>query len=111
MGFYALVVWRLHGRRPLQCSAHLPGQCRGAPLRPGRAGPPRHRAQVEAIWQAVRRAGHRGLAAEPGRLCDWCHHQALCPAFGGTPPLPAVAEGAPDPSGDLDTDEGVTGLP
>ncbi|MGH3312755.1 MAG: recombinase RecB, partial [Streptomyces sp.] len=22
----------------------------------------------------------------PGRLCDWCDHQARCPEFGGTPP-------------------------
>jgi putative RecB family exonuclease len=28
----------------------------------------------------------------PGRLCDWCDHHALCPAFGGTPPpFPADA--------------------
>ncbi|MGB5953398.1 MAG: hypothetical protein WBG57_12910, partial [Ornithinimicrobium sp.] len=26
------------------------------------------------------------------RLCDWCHHKDVCPAFGGTPPpLPADA--------------------
>ena len=37
-----------------------------------------------------RRSGRRSGAAEesgdwrpsPGRLCDWCAHQALCPAFG-----------------------------
>ena len=23
---------------------------------------------------------------KPSRLCGWCAHQALCPAFGGTPP-------------------------
>jgi putative RecB family exonuclease len=31
----------------------------------------------------------------PSRLCDWCDHQALCPAFGGTPPpFPAEAAAA-----------------
>ena len=24
--------------------------------------------------------------AQPSRLCGWCAHQALCPAYGGTPP-------------------------
>ena len=29
----------------------------------------------------------------PSRLCDWCDHRALCPAWGGTPPeLPEGAE-------------------
>ena len=23
---------------------------------------------------------------KPSKLCDWCAHQAICPAFGGTPP-------------------------
>jgi putative RecB family exonuclease len=28
-------------------------------------------------------------------LCQWCAHQALCPAWGGTPPpLPALPEDA-----------------
>ena len=31
------------------------------------------------------------------RLCDWCDHQALCPAFGGTPPpLPVRPEARVD---------------
>ena len=42
------------------------------------------------------RAGRRaGVTAgpSPSRLCDWCDHQALCPAFGGTPPpYPEPAE-------------------
>jgi putative RecB family exonuclease len=45
-------------------------------------------------------------------MCDWCAHQALCPAYGGTPPpLPAleVPPPAADPAGDLATDEGLGG--
>jgi putative RecB family exonuclease len=27
--------------------------------------------------------------ARPSKLCGWCNHQAICPAFGGeSPPLP-----------------------
>jgi len=44
-------------------------------------------------------------------LCDWCAHRAICPEFGGTPPPLPERIPVPDPSGDLDTDEGVAGLP
>ncbi|MGV0625349.1 RecB family exonuclease [Mycolicibacter minnesotensis] len=40
-----------------------------------------------AIWQAIQHAGATGdFRPQPSRLCGWCAHQALCPAFGGTPP-------------------------
>ena len=50
--------------------------------------------KVQAIWEAIQRA--HGDAATGGptsrRLCDWCDHQAICPAWGGTPPpLPPSA--------------------
>ena len=52
-----------------------------------------------AIWRAIQSAGVTGdFRAQPSRLCDWCSHQKLCPAFGGTPPTypgwPAPAEPA-----------------
>ncbi len=40
-----------------------------------------------AIWRAIQSAGATGdFRPRPSRLCDWCAHQAHCPAFGGTPP-------------------------
>jgi putative RecB family exonuclease len=40
-----------------------------------------------AMWRAIQSAGRTGdFRPRPSRLCDWCSHQALCPAFGGTPP-------------------------
>lgn len=40
-----------------------------------------------AIWQAIQTAGATGdFRPQPSRLCDWCAHRGLCPAFGGTPP-------------------------
>jgi hypothetical protein len=43
--------------------------------------------KVLALWEAIERATQlREFRARPSRLCDWCDHQALCPAFGGTPP-------------------------
>jgi len=42
---------------------------------------------VEAVWQAIERArAARDWRPRPGRLCDWCAHKPICPAFGGTPP-------------------------
>ncbi len=40
-----------------------------------------------AIWRAIQSAGATGdFRPNPSRLCNWCSHQALCPAYGGTPP-------------------------
>jgi len=40
-----------------------------------------------AIWRAIQSAGATGdFRPKTSRLCDWCAHQAHCPAFGGTPP-------------------------
>jgi putative RecB family exonuclease len=40
-----------------------------------------------AIWRAIQSAGVTGdFRPNPSRLCDWCSHRALCPAYGGTPP-------------------------
>ncbi|MCW2651489.1 MAG: putative RecB family exonuclease [Mycobacterium sp.] len=42
---------------------------------------------LTAIWRAIQSAGATGdFRPRPSRLCDWCAHQAHCPAFGGTPP-------------------------
>jgi putative RecB family exonuclease len=40
-----------------------------------------------AIWRAIQSAGATGdFRPNPSRLCDWCSHRPLCPAYGGTPP-------------------------
>lgn len=40
-----------------------------------------------AIWRAIQSAGATGdFRANPSRLCGWCSHRALCPAYDGTPP-------------------------
>jgi putative RecB family exonuclease len=55
-----------------------------------------------AIWKAIQAAGASGdFRANPSRLCSWCAHQSLCPAFGGTPPpYPGwpeqISDGDPD---------------
>jgi putative RecB family exonuclease len=48
-----------------------------------------------AIWRAIQSAGATGdFRPNPSRLCDWCSHRPLCPAYGGTPPpYPGWPEG------------------
>lgn len=55
---------------------------------------------LSAIWRAIESAGATGeFPANQTRLCGWCSHQSLCPAFGGTPPpypgWPGESAGAP----------------
>ena len=65
--------------------------------------------KVEAVWRAIRECEETGdWQPSPSRLCDWCSYKPFCPAYGGTPPPLPERVPVPDPSGDLDTDEGVT---
>ncbi|GEP38385.1 recombinase RecB [Nocardioides psychrotolerans] len=107
MKFYALVLWRTRGVVPAMLQLVYLGN--GEILRyvPDEQDLLATERKIEAIWAAI------GLARESGdwrprrsRLCDWCAHRALCPAWGGTPPpLPVVQDlriahpphGAPDP--------------
>ena len=99
MKFYALVIWRTRGVVPAMLQLVYLGN--GEMLRyvPDEADLRATERKVEAIWRAIRQAEKSGdWQPSPGRLCDWCAHQALCPAFGGTPPpLPQPAGDASEP--------------
>lgn len=93
MRFYALVLWRTRGVVPtLLQLVYLRD---GVVLRftPDEADLRATERKVLALWAAIERAARTGdWRPRTSRLCDWCSHQALCPAFGGTPPpLPADA--------------------
>jgi len=49
--------------------------------------------KLKALWKAIENAAQSGdWQPRKSKLCDWCDHRALCPAWGGTPPpLPARA--------------------
>jgi putative RecB family exonuclease len=92
MRFYALALWRMRGEVPTVLQ--LMYLATGAVLRyePDEADLRAMERKVDALWQAIRRAMDTG-DWRPNRsaLCGWCAHQALCPAWGGTPPpLPPV---------------------
>lgn len=87
MKFYALVIWRTRGVVPAMLQLVYLGN--GEILRyvPDEQDLLATERKVEAIWQAIELARDDGdWRPNRGRHCDWCAHQAICPAWGGTPP-------------------------
>ena len=114
MRFYALVLWRLRGEVPRLLQLLYLGSGEILRYEPDEADLRATERKVEAIWAAIQRATENGdWRPNPTRLCDWCDHQALCPAYGGTPPelpvlpVPTVpaARDATLPAGGLPDDE------
>jgi len=97
MKFYALVLWRLRGVVPRQLRLMYLSDRQSLAYAPDEAELRRFERTLEAIWEAILKAGKTGdFRPNPSRLCDWCDHKARCPAFGGTPPdYPGWPE--PDP--------------
>jgi putative RecB family exonuclease len=93
MRFYALVLWRSEGIVPRQLQLIYLGNGEIVRFAPDEAALLATERKIEALWRAIERATLRGdWRPRPGKLCGWCAHQALCPAFGGTPPpLPEPA--------------------
>lgn len=93
MKFYALVLWRLHGRVPTLLQLVYLGNGEIMRYEPDERDLLAVERKVKALWVAIERAAATGeFRARPSRLCDWCEHRALCPAWGGTPP--PLPEGA-----------------
>ncbi|OLE23405.1 MAG: recombinase RecB [Catenulispora sp. 13_1_20CM_3_70_7] len=93
MKFYALVLWKTRGVIPRRLQLiYLGGESQIVTYDPDERDLRATERKVAALWTAIRAAAERGeWRANPSRLCDWCDHKALCPAYGGTPPaLPRV---------------------
>jgi putative RecB family exonuclease len=87
MKFYALAVLLTRGVVPSQLRLMYLTDGEELTYQPDEAELWRFARTLEAIWEAILKAGRTGdFRPSPSRLCDWCAHQALCPAFGGTPP-------------------------
>jgi putative RecB family exonuclease len=87
MKFYALVLWRLRGVVPRQLRLMYLADTDTLSYAPDAEELVRFEKTLQAIWAAIRRAMQTGdFRPSPSRLCDWCDHKALCPAWGGTPP-------------------------
>jgi putative RecB family exonuclease len=96
MRFYALAIWRARGQVPALLQLMYLGNGEIMRYAPDESDLLATERKIEALWQAIERAyTHRDWRPRPGRICDWCAHQAICPAFGGTPPpLPADLPGS-----------------
>jgi putative RecB family exonuclease len=87
MKFYALVLWRTGGVVPRQLRLMYLADTDTLSYTPDAEELEKFERTLKAIWAAIRRATETGdFRPNPSRLCSWCDHQALCPAFGGTPP-------------------------
>ena len=87
MKFYALVLWRIRGTIPTVLQLIYLGNGEVLRYSPDESDLLAVERKVDAIWKAIARAAECG-DWRPNRtaLCAWCSHQAICPAWGGTPP-------------------------
>jgi putative RecB family exonuclease len=102
MKFYALVLWRTRGVVPRQLRLMYLADTDTLSYAPDGEELERFERTLVAIWAAIERAMQTGdFRPSPGRLCEWCDHQALCPAWGGTPPPFPENAAITDPRDDL----------
>jgi putative RecB family exonuclease len=85
--FYGLMIWRTRGVVPTVIRLIYLGDSQIISYEPDEADLIATERKIQAIWSAILEARATGdYQPSPGRNCDWCHHHALCPEFGGTPP-------------------------
>ncbi len=106
MKFYALVVWRTRGIIPAMLQLVYLGNAEVLRYQPDERDLLATERKVTALWDAIQRATASGdFRPNKSVLCGWCDHQAICPAWGGTPPpipepTPLVEPSSPvEPSG------------
>ncbi|MFF1834088.1 RecB family exonuclease [Streptomyces sp. NPDC058231] len=105
MKFYALVIWRLKGVVPRRLQLVYLGSGDVVTYDPVVADLERVERRLLALWEAIRLATETGeWRPRPTKLCGWCDHQAVCPEFGGTPPVyPLSVRPAEPRQGEQDT--------
>ncbi|HEY3262035.1 MAG TPA: RecB family exonuclease [Pseudonocardiaceae bacterium] len=87
MKFYAVVLWRTRGVVPRQLRLIYLADRQLLTYSPDEAELRRFERTLSAIWTAILKAGRTGdFRPRRSGMCDYCHHRAICPEFGGTPP-------------------------
>jgi putative RecB family exonuclease len=82
-----LVLWRLRGQVPRMLQLVYLGNSEIVRYSPDEAELLAVERKLKALWKAIETAAQSGdWRPSKSRLCDWCDHRALCPAWGGTPP-------------------------
>ena len=86
MRFYALLIERLHGRRPALLRLLYLKDGGVKELFPDEQDLVAVEHHVRTLWADIQVAARTGrFAPRRSRLCSWCSFQALCPEFGGDP--------------------------
>ena len=87
MRFYALALWRARREVPRLLQLLYLGDGQVISYEPDEADLLATERKVMALAAAIAQATERGdWQPRPSRLCDWCSHRSLCPAWGGSPP-------------------------
>jgi putative RecB family exonuclease len=87
MKFYALALLQLRGVVPTQLRLLYLADGESLTYEPDEAELRRFERTLDAIWLAILRAGRDGdFRPSPSRMCEWCSHRAVCPAWDGVPP-------------------------
>jgi putative RecB family exonuclease len=104
MKFYALVLYRTRGVVPRQLRLLYLGDEDMLSYAPEADELDRFEGTLRAIWAAIQASiDRKEFRPSPSRLCSWCDYQALCPAWGGTPPpYPVAAIPVDDPAPEPD---------
>src|ERR1700735_2709464 len=87
MKFYAVALFRSRGVLPARLRLIYLADGQLLDYSPDLEELLRFEKQLMALWRPIQSAGVTGdFRPSTSRLCDWCPHKELCPAFGGTPP-------------------------
>lgn len=87
MKFYALVLWRTRGVIPTMLQLVYLKDAQILRYEPVEAELVATERKMQALWAAIEVAARNGdWRPKKSRLCSFCHHQDVCPEFGGTPP-------------------------
>jgi putative RecB family exonuclease len=110
MKFYAVVLWLTRGQVPDLLQLMYLGNGEIVRYAPDESDLRATVRKIDALWRAIERARSTGdWRPRPGRLCAWCAHQAICPAFGGTPP--PLPQAAPEPATSAQTERPAVAVP
>jgi putative RecB family exonuclease len=110
MKFYAVVLWLTQGQVPALLQLMYLGNGEIVRYAPDESDLRATVRKIDALWRAIERARNTGdWRPHPSRLCAWCAHQAICPAFGGTPP--PLPQRAPEPATSVQTERPAVAVP
>lgn len=87
MQFYALMYWRATGVIPMQLRLMYLKVVDDLKMQPSQLQLEYFEREIGTLWRQITMLGvHGNYQPKTSKLCGWCLHQHLCPAFGGTPP-------------------------